>query len=797
MKPTNLRLTLFLLFGFISMAGYSQTLLSTLSSYNTSYPEEKMYVHFDKPVYNPGETIWFKAYLTSHNFPSPISTNFYAELINAKGNVVSKKAYPIFEASAAGSFDLPLNSKEEGLVFRAYTTWMLNFDTAFLFVKPLKISAVTSKTTTAKPATQLRFFPEGGDLLADFESTLAFKATDANNFPVAVSGVIKEAPDKVITSFSTTHDGMGKILWEPSGTKEYYAEWQDGSGALQKTSLPRAKATGVLLEMKQSGNYVTYVMKRSAEVPADLKRVHLVGQMHQQLVYRATVNMEQMDITSGIIKLDSLTTGILQLTLFSNDWKPLAERIAFVNKGDYSFAASLSTPAKNLSKRGKNTIEIEVPDTLSANLSIAITDAQLASDGSDNIISKLLLTSDLRGYIHNPSYYFSSNADSVKAHLDLLMLTNGWRRYNWEALATGKLPEIKHPKEQYLSIKGAVYGASPAELSGAHQLNLVIQTKDSARRYLAAPIDKAGQFAVNGAIFFDTVSVFYSFNKGDKLNRSATVSFLPALQNNFTIGINAAQVIQQAANKPLASRSAFFAQKVAEVLPQINRKTLTLTEVVVQSKLKSREQELEKKYTSGLFQSGNSKNFNLMDDPFASTALNALTYLEGKVAGLQINSTGSGYSVMRRSDPPELFLDEQQVTADDLTSVPVSDIAYIKVFDPPFLGAFGNGPGGAIAVYRKLGGDSKRNVKGLEKSQVIGYAAAKEFYSPDYAKSSPLDDIEDVRSTIYWKPFILTDKNHRTVKLDFYNNDVSTSLRVVLEGMNEFGKLIRVEKIIQ
>jgi hypothetical protein len=178
--------------------------------------------------------------------------------------------------------------------------------------------------------------------------------------------------------------------------------------------------------------------------------------------------------------------------------------------------------------------------------------------------------------------------------------------------------------------------------------------------------------------------------------------------------------------------------------------------------------------------------------------MNALQYLQGKVAGLQIHGSGSEYTLDRRGSTPALFIDEMPADVDLLTSIAMTDVAYIKVIDPPFMGAVGGGAGGAIAVYTKKGGEGLRtNTSSLSQGTLVGYAPLKEFYSPDYATSSPLFEVEDVRSTLYWNPFLLTDKTNRKVKIQFYNNDVSNSLRVVLEGMNEVGRLTRVEQVIR
>jgi hypothetical protein len=206
---------------------------------------------------------------------------------------------------------------------------------------------------------------------------------------------------------------------------------------------------------------------------------------------------------------------------------------------------------------------------------------------------------------------------------------------------------------------------------------------------------------------------------------------------------------------------------------------------------------MEEKYTSGFFQTQNSRNYIILDDPFAAAYANALQYLQAKVPGLNITMQDGEYFIERRRATTSLFVNEFQANMDYFSQIPMGDIAYIKVFDPPFMGSAGNGGGGAIVIYTKKGGESNAsNFGDMEMTTMAGYTPFKQFSSPDYATSAPLQDLEDVRATLYWKPYVLTDKDTRKIRLEFYNNDVSASLRVVVEGMNQYGQLVRIEKII-
>ena len=187
-----------------------------------------------------------------------------------------------------------------------------------------------------------------------------------------------------------------------------------------------------------------------------------------------------------------------------------------------------------------------------------------------------------------------------------------------------------------------------------------------------------------------------------------------------------------------------------------------------------------------------------MDDPIAQSSIDMFHYLQGRIAGLNISFNNGQPILSWRNGNPELFLDEISTQADVLEGIPVSNIAYVKVFRPPFFGAFGGGGGGAIAVYTRKGNDTKSLpvAGGLEYAILGGYTPYKEFYSPNYSAPANTND-PDLRTTIYWNPYILTDPKNHKVKVDFYNNDISNKLRVIVEGVNADGKLAHIEKVIE
>jgi hypothetical protein len=124
-------------------------------------------------------------------------------------------------------------------------------------------------------------------------------------------------------------------------------------------------------------------------------------------------------------------------------------------------------------------------------------------------------------------------------------------------------------------------------------------------------------------------------------------------------------------------------------------------------------------------------------------------------------------------------------------------VALVKVFRPPFMGGF-NGANGAIAIYTRKGGDIKSEPgKGLPSSKVFGYSPIKEFYSPNYASFSQRNEQRDIRTTLYWNPGVVTTPQNNKAVVIFYNNDVSSAFRVIIEGMTADGKLAHIEQIME
>ena len=524
----------------------------------------------------------------------------------------------------------------------------------------------------------------------------------------------------------------------------------------------------------------------------------VVAQTQQRMMYAAVINMTQKTTVTAPLDTDSIPDGILQVTVFNALMQPVAERLVFVNNNNYSFITDLHMAEQNMNKRARSVLQIDVGGSLLANLSVAVTDADINPVGKneENIFSNFLLSSDLKGYIYNPAYYFSGEDDSVKLHLDFVMMTNGWRRFKWENILAGRWPTIKYQPDDHLSIQGKVLGLSRTVLYN-RPLSAILKTKNKPAAYYNIPVNDKGEFYEAGLYFFDTAKLYYQLSNDNEKTVTASASFY--FNNSFI-------------KAPLLSNeqvSSFYMPDKTDsstLLKNINlasltrneqsvlNKTQTLQEVKIVTQKKSLKEKLDQEYTSGFFSGGDGYTFTLEDDPSSQAAMGILEYLQGKVPGLQISTSG-GQSASWRGSSTSFFLNESQADVSMLQTVNIRDVALIKVFRPPFMGGAGGGAGGAIAIYTKKGAAANSSFTALPFTNIYGYSAVREFYSPDYSIANAGPVAKDYRTTLYWNPHVYFDKNSRRITLPFYNNDNCKKIRVIVEGINEMGVLTREEKI--
>ncbi len=765
---------------------HSQTFENTFQKFSNNFIPERIHLHLDKSSYATGDTIWFKAYLINGITPVEDSKTLYIDWTDPSGKLISRSTLPIISGVAFGQTEIPPAFAGNAIHLKAYTKWMLNFDSAFLYNRDIPIINTNEIAGTKQITTyQFSLFPEGGDLLYGATSKVAFKATDGYGNPVHVNVNLMEG-NKAIQKVNDMHDGMGFFYIRPIRGNQYSVSWKDPSGKEHTTSLPEIKSSGVSMQLLITPDKRTLLIQG---VGSNAKGTfHIIGTMYNQPVFNIERSMQDSSVTA-IIPVNTLPSGILRITVLDSLYHPLSERITFINNNEFKFRTDMQVAHWGMNKRARNELEISVPDSLGANLSISVTDARLDLDTTQNIMTDLLLTDEIKGKVYNPAFYLGNNEDSTQKLLDLVMLTNGWRKINWTDLAAGILPKIQFNKDtSYMTISGRLYGATPGQLQNAGDVILIVNQKGKSD-WIMAPVNPDGRFDATNFILFDTATVYYQPPKGKGLG-NVSVQFSEKRLPTLSLTNATSPFVRDTSGRSLQF------QLSRQLMDELKfNQTKVLETVTIKARTKSPTQIMDEKYTSGLFSGGDSRGFDLVNDPSAVAFTSIFDYLRGRVAGIQI-STDNPPVLSWRGGSPALFLNEMPVTSDVISTIPVSDIAYVKVLNPPFMGATGGGGSGAIAIYTRRGDDQQSTPgKGLSRNTVTGYSVERKFYSPNYDLTDP--EQKDLRTTLYWNPTVRITPGQKTATVTFFNNDISESFRIVIEGMSPDGKFTRTVKVME
>lgn len=797
----NLRKGIVSLLLLISITSFAQEPGQLLAEWAVKAPIEKVYLHFDRENYIAGETVWFKAYLYSDYQPDTISTTLYTELLNEKGILLQRVALPVLLGMASGHFELPDTLATAVYLIRTYSPTMLNQDAEFAGKQQINVYGKKNKTinTPVRQSLRLEFFPEGGNLLNGFAGTVAFKASTPNGLPASAKGKILNDKNDLITTFSSYHDGMGMFELTPRAGEKYFAQI-DGDNTVQKYELPAAADKGISLALipHPQGNF--FEIKQRNDDPA-FQVAYMIGQMQHHVVFKQEFTAGKAEI-QGVINTGKLHSGILQVTFFNKDGQPLAERLCFVNNKEYILPGQLVTDTINFSQKGKNHFSLQLKDTILGNFSVAITDDEYNSQQlrKENIFSTLFLTADLKGYIHNPAFYFSADTDSVKTALDLVMMTNGWRRFSWKELS-GKLSRPLPFKDlSYITLEGKVNLRDGKKAFAEKPMVLMLITADSSRNIQMIHTDKLGQFRLDSMLFFGRSKLLFSDIRGKKSQYIDVKLSVDSLTKPYPLLAPSKELF--AVQEPAPAYASMIENDYDAILKASG---IMLEGITVKARKKNPIAELEEKYASGLFSGDASKTIDLVNNNETDPYLNIFDYLRTRVPGVQIQNDGFDYEVYYRQtgtisslgNPPMiLYLDEIETEASVISTIPANQIAMVKLFSN-FAAATGNAMGGVLAIYTKKGTDMNNLMQhAADVMNYNGYTVTKEFYAPDYAVDKSLLSQADNRITIDWQPNLIINSIDPVIPLTFYNNDRTKKFRVVIEGMTTDGKMLMIEKTI-
>lgn len=318
------------------------------------------------------------------------------------------------------------------------------------------------------PAVDLQFLPEGGDLVAGLPARVGFKAISSDGRSVPVSGVITDQRDSLITSFKTLYKGMGSFYLEPPAGDSYKAKIAFKDGSTRQYTLPPVKTSGTLLQVKNlpGSDSLEVVVAATKDRAASMPVYYLICKVRGVVCYAAVVDLGKQQVVRSKIAKNKFPSGIAHFILASNDGKPLNERLFYIDRRD-ELHIDIEPDRSAYSPKDSIALRVKVTDCsghpVAGNFSLAVTDdAQVKTDClSENIVTRMLLTSDLKGYVENPQFYFRDN-DTARMALDNLLLTQGWTSY--EPLGN----KISYKAESEFTVEGVVNNVFRSPVKKTH-----------------------------------------------------------------------------------------------------------------------------------------------------------------------------------------------------------------------------------------------------------------------------------------------------------------------------------------
>lgn len=475
---------------------FTQTLTKKLHALQENLRMEKVYVQMDKMHYRAGETIWLAGYVRAlTNFSTAGESEIlHIELLNAAGNEVETRGFQVVDGKAEGTLELPKDLPTGNYQLRAYTHWQLNEKNPAIFHQQVFVKGITAQKETPAAKTSnaytLDFMPEGGSLVYGLKSRIAFNMVDSKGLPVEVEGQIKDEQGTLVTAFSSAIHGMGAFDLLPEEGIEYTVEITKPDNFNGKVNLPKALGKGVVLRLENIDEASAEISLQSSE----RQRLQIILRQGGKIVYQGTTETQDTQITKHIPFVD-LQMGVAQLTLFDTEMRPLAERLLYV-ESNKKLNIEVKTDKETYGPGEEVNLSLTVSDEngrpCAADLSLAAIEMELATASAgkgSSMISWMTLESELKGSIYKPQSFFYASTLVNKEGVDYLLMTQGWRRYEWQHLLSQSPEMPAYPAEQ-LALTGTVVNAyNQLPLAGAQvMLNEGEQVVET---------DKNGQFVLS------------------------------------------------------------------------------------------------------------------------------------------------------------------------------------------------------------------------------------------------------------------------------------------------------------
>ncbi|HJP62347.1 MAG TPA: hypothetical protein VJ844_02840 [Mucilaginibacter sp.] len=659
-----------------------------------------------------------------------------------------------------------------------------------------KIVAKAFALETTPPEVDVQLFPEGGYLIDGVRSRVAFKALKPDGRGIDAKGNVTDNTGATIASFDSQNLGMGVFAIQPENGKIYKANFNFADGTKTSVDLPTPRDEGINLALNNADNDtlgIKIAANQAFFARNQNKPFYVIAQSNGIICYAAQATLRSPVYAANIPK-SKFPTGIVQVTLFSVKGSPLSERIAFIRHDDL-MRLTLNSDRQNYSRRQKVKMMVsaknkEVPAEGSFSVSV-IDEALVPYDENDEttILTHLLLTSDLRGFIEKPNYYFNHPNTKTEADLDVLMLTQGYRRFSYKNIVSDKNAPITFLPEQGIEISGVLRTNTGIPVSKGN-VRLVIPDKSFSTQ---TQTDMSGNFRFSNVLVSDSSKVTLNArdNPGGSnmvLTVSPFVTPPTSIFNNQTGFVaNIDSAIRPYLENSLKQQNAL-------------NKPRTLEEVVIKDKA------APKKVSHADF--GTLQGLSIVADhtingeQFAGCPV-FFQCLAAQAIGL--TSDGNNLYITRDYNagtrtPVAVYVNGMATDYNYLQNINTDAVESVEIFLNDGLTGINRGTNNKGVIEINL----KKQPKGekISKEQLAdllpkgylvdfvpgGYDATRLFYAPKYDNPAAQRGSGDYRSTIYWNPSVVTDKTG-AASFEFFNADGTGTYKAVIQGIDKDGNL--------
>jgi hypothetical protein len=624
----------------------------------------------------------------------------------------------------------------------------------------------------------VKFFPEGGALINIPHQNVAFKAQGADGFSKEIEGFLFNSKGDTLTNFRSEHNGMGIFTMNPVNNETYYVTVRTNDSITKRFDLPAIEPKGISIAMSHYKQEIRYEIQKT-EATEWPQKLFLLAHTRGKLAILQPINPKR---TFGKMNDSLFTEGITHFMLIDEQGNALSERLIFVpdhKPNQWQITADQPT----YGKREKVSLQIAAKDNegnpVEGTFSVSITDRKSIQPDSlaDNILSNLLLTSDLKGYVEDPAYYFLNQDARTLRSIDYLMMTHGWRRHKMENVLRTPSLNFTNYIEKGQTISGRIMGFFGANVKKgpicvlAPKYNIIATTET----------DEKGQFIVNTSF------------------RDSTTFLVQARTKKGFAGVD---ILMDPPQYPVATHKAPYFNGATTFMEDYLMNTrdqyymeggmrvYNLKEVTVTAK---RERPSSKSiYTGGI------NTYTVEEDRlqgYGQTAFDAASRLPSVTI-----TNGSEIHIRNNSEPAIIVIDDivYEDASDILKDIQVSDMSSISLLrgaDAVILGP--RASGGAVVITLK---DPRnlpaRPAQGIITYTPLGYSESVEFYHPTYDTPEKKNaQRSDFRSTVYWNPELRLDAEGKAT-IEYYTPDSTAPEDIIIEGVDKNGKVCRILQTI-